>query len=396
MIADGKREEYLSMRKANLINSDSTTEATSGKSSQLRKKKKTVPIRRVKTYKGEWYTINSIFGNDWAMLYALLGGRDCGKSYSIMQWACNRKIHKGSMMKLYWMRLTETACDNLLANGGDKLIDPDLKRKYNLKVVRKNSTIYTYNEVERKTKAGNIKKEKENLREFCEVLACSTFYNTKGVGYFDNEYKGEYLLVLDEMNREDSEKNSFDIVYNFVNLIENLVRDTKKRIRVVMIGNTLDEASDILSAFNFLPDGFGRYKLKSKRAVIDYIMPNESYKERRKGTIADIMLPGASTFTNEVQIDRSLLVNKRQCTRPISVIKFGKSQDTWFTLWNDSIIKAYNNEQNDAIPMRRYLDEVYQDQLVKVIRQKFDVRAYRFVNLSTFKKFQKQMRLLFK
>lgn len=357
-------------------------------------KKDNLNIRKIRTYKGDYWSINSIFGNDWAIFYALLGGRDTGKSYSTMQWAINRKVHKGSMLKLYWMRLTETACEKLLSEDGKKLIDPDLKRYYNINLKRKGTTLYSYKEVEEKTKSGKVRKVKEDMKEFCEVLACSTFFNTKGVGYFDNKYKGEYLLVLDEMNREESEKNSFDIVYNFVNLVENLVRATHTNIRVVMIGNTLDEASDILSAFNFLPDGFGRYKLKSKRAVIDYIMPNEKYKERRKESIANILLPEASTFTNEVEIDRSLLVNKRLCNRPIAVIKFSKTKDAWFTLWNDSIIKDYNGEQNNVIAMKRYLDEVYQDALVKVVLQKFDVRAYKFTTLSTFKKFQKQIRLL--
>lgn len=355
---------------------------------------KNLNTRIVKTYKGEWYTINSVLGNDWAMFYALLGGREAGKSYSAMQWAVNRKLKKKDKVKFYWMRLTETAAEKLLLSNGDKLVDPDLKRKYNINLTRKGTRLYTYTPVETETKTGKKKIEKTNVREFCEVLACSTFFNEKGVAHFDNEFKGEYIIILDEMNREDSERNSFDIVYNFVNSVENIARSTKKNIRVIMIGNTLDEASDILSAFNFLPDGFGRYKLKSKRAVVDYIKPNEKYKERRKGTVADIMMPEASTFTNEVQIDRSLLVSKRQCVRPISVIKFKKTKDTWFTLWNDNIIKEYNGEEKNAIAMNRYLDEVYQDSLANIVIQKFDLRCYRFVNLSTFKKFQKQMRLL--
>lgn len=350
--------------------------------------------RNVKTYKGDWYTVNSIFGNDWALFYALLGGREAGKSYSVMKWAVLNKLRKKDNFKFYWMRLTETACDNLLADSGSKLIDPDIKRKYGIKLKRKNHTLYTYKEREYTTRNGNVKKEAYDQQEFCEVLACSTFYNTKGVGYFDNEFKGEYCIVLDEMNREDSEKNSFDIVYNFVNLLENIARSTKTKIKVVMIGNTLEEASDILSAFNFIPDGFGRFKLKSKRCVIDYIKPNENYINRRKGTIADIMMPNASTFTNELEIDRSLLVNKRLCQRPICIIKFGKTKDTWFTVWNDNIIKDYNNEQKDVIAMRRYLDEQYFPKTASVVIEKFDVRSYRFVNLSTFKRFQKQMKLL--
>ena len=347
-----------------------------------------------KTYKGDWYTVNSIFGNDWAIFFALLGGREAGKSYSAMKWGVENKLKKGDKFKFYWFRLTEAAANNLLADGGSKLVDPDLKAKYEINTFRKNHTIYTYTPVERETKNGKVVKEKTNVKEFCEVLACSTFYNTKGVGYFDNTFDGEYYIVLDEMNREMSEKNNFDIVYNFVNLLENIVRSTKTRIKVVMIGNTLDEASDILCAFNFLPDGFGRFKLKSKRCVIDYIMPNENYKERRKGTVADLLMSDASTFTNEMKADRSLLVNKRLRHRPIYVIKFKESKDTWFTMWNDNIIAPYNNEQKGIISMRRYLDEIYQQDLVDIVINMYDARKLKFVNLACMRKFSKELRLL--
>lgn len=337
---------------------------------------------KIKTYKGDWYTVNSIFGNDWAIFFALLGGREAGKSYSAMKWGVENKLKKGDKFKFYWFRLTEAAANNLLADGGSKLVDPDLKTKYNINTFRKNHTIYTYTPVERETKNGKVVKEKTNVKEFCEVLACSTFYNTKGVGYFDNTFDGEYYIVLDEMNREMSEKNNFDIVYNFVNLLENIVRSTKTKLKVIMIGNTLDEASDILCAFNFLPDGFGRFKLKSKRCVIDYIMPNENYINRRKGTVADLMLPDASTFTNEMKADRSLLVNKRRKVRPAYVIKFKETKSTWFTLWNDNIISPYNNEQKPTISMRRYLDEIYQQDLVDTVLNMFDARKLKFVNLA--------------
>lgn len=350
--------------------------------------------RKIKTYKGEWYTVNSLFGNEWAMFYCMLGGRETGKSYSAMNWGTNRKLKKGDRLKMYWFRLTEAAANNLLADSANKFIDPDLKKKYNINTFKKNHTIYTYTPVITVDKNGKEHKSKTNVKEFCEVLACSTFYNTKGVGYFDNTFDGEYYIVLDEMNREESEKNSFDIVYNFVNLLENIIRSTKVKIKILMIGNTLEETSDILAAFNFLPDDFGRYKLKSKRCIIDYIKPNENYMKRRKGTAADIIMGNASTFTNEVMVDRSLLVNKRKCTRPSTIIKFTKEKDTWFTLWNDNIIKPYNNEQRRAIAMRRYLDENYQQELVNIVREKFDARSYKFTNLACFKRFEKNLKLL--
>ena len=89
--------------------------------------------RKVKTYKGDWYTINSILGNDWARFFYLLGGREAGKSYSVMRWATQRKLRNPDKVKFYWFRLTEASQKKLLGNVANDLIDPDLKRKFDLK-----------------------------------------------------------------------------------------------------------------------------------------------------------------------------------------------------------------------------------------------------------------------
>lgn len=311
-----------------------------------------------------------------------------------MKWTTNRKLKNPDGVKFYWFRLTEVSQKRLLNNGANDLIDPDLKRKFNLKTCTNGNSVYTYQEEKYIDKNGKERTKKVNKKEFCRVMACSTFYNDKGVGYFDNEYKGEYICVLDEMNREQSERNTFDIVYAFVNQLENVLRSTKTKVKIIMIGNTLEEASDLLTALNFIPDGFGRYKLKRKKAIVDYIKPNEKYLARRKEATANMMMGQASTFTNEIEIDRSLLVNKRKRTTPMYIIKFNKFKDTWFTVWNDNIISDYNGEQKSIIPMRRYLDEIYNRENANNIVEQFDARAYKFTTLACFKKFQKQMRLL--
>ena len=357
---------------------------------QTKEKKK-----KEKTYKGDWYTINSILGNEWARFFYLLGGREAGKSYSVMKWATNRKLKNPDNVKLYWFRLTEASQKKLLGGGASDLIDPDLKRKFKLKTCTLGNKVYTYKEKEQINEiTGKKQTIKTDKKEFCRVMACSTFYNDKGIGYFDNEYKGEYICVLDEMNREQSERNTFDIVYAFTNQLENVLRSTKTKVKIIMIGNTLEEASDLLANLNFIPDTFGRYKLKRKKAVVDYIKPNEAYLLRRKEATANLMNGQASTFTNEVQIDRSLLINKRKRTSPQFVIKFWKETNTWFTLWNDGIISPYNNEHRPPIAMRRYLDELYNQETINSVIERFDVRAFKFTSLACFKSFQKQMRLL--
>jgi len=315
--------------------------------------------------------------------------RQAGKSYAttdffIRQW---RKYKR----PFYWMRLSELSTKKLLQNNAEKLIDPDLRRKYNLDLVVNGPNVY---EVLKRDAKGKVL-EKELM---ARVLSIATFYNDKGSGYFDKDFlnnpKMYYNICLDEMNREANERNTFDIVYSFTNQLENLVRNTKRRIRIICIGNTLQEASDLLCSFNFIPDNFGRFKLKSKRAVIEYMEPTESYKEMRKGSIADILMPEASTFTNKIETDYSL-VNKRRRIKPTRIIKFAKSKDKWFTLWDDMIITNYNNEKiNNVVNMRPYLDGFYSKEVSEGVIARFDIRGYQYKNLIDFKRFQKEIESL--
>lgn len=336
----------------------------------------------------EWYSLRSAIGNDWAMFYFLLGGREAGKSYAVTNFFVRQFIKYGR--PFYWLRLTEESAAKLLNNGAAKLVDPDLRRKYNLDLSTNGDIVYQV--LERDDK-GKILKKKMMAR----VMALSTFYNDKGSGLFDKDFLNDpnmyYNICLDEMNREKSEKNSFDIVYAFTNQLENLIRSTKKKVRIICIGNTLEEASDILCAFNFIPEEFGRFKLKSKRAIIDYMQPTEAYLARRKGTVADILMPNASTFTNKVITDNSLVYTKR-VIRPTAIIKFSKDKDDWFTIWDSNVIAKYNGENVKVIPMRPYMDEVFNSILRNNIYEIFDNRGYRFRNLVTFKFFQKNLELL--
>lgn len=337
----------------------------------------------------EWYSLRSILGNNWAIFYFLLGGREAGKSYAttefyVRQW-------KKYKRPFYWLRLTETSQKKLLQNNAEKLIDPDLRRKFNLDLVTNGDAVY---EVLQRDDKGKIVKKELMAR----VLALNTFYNDKGSGLFDKDFLNDpnmyYNICLDEMNREANEKNTFDIVYAFANQLENLVRSTKRRIRVICIGNTLQEASDILCAFNFLPNGFGRYYLKKKRAVIDYIEPSEKYKQRRTGTVADILAGDSSTFTNEVEVDTTL-ITKARLIRPTGIILFSKQKGDWFTIWDDNVITPYNGERcGNVFAMRPYLDKFYKADLRDKIFMLYNAQAFKYNSLMIQKKFKRQLSLL--
>jgi hypothetical protein len=375
----------------------------------------------------EWYSLQSILGYYWAIFYFLLGGREAGKSYAVTKFFVQQFIKYGRPFN--WLRLTETSAQKLLSNNAAKLIDADIRREFGLDLVTNGDIVYAVSRRSKPDKNGKTKiLEKKPM---CRVLALKTFYNDKGSGLFDKDFlSGEdmyYNICLDEMNREKNEKNDFDIVYAFANQLENLVRSTKNKMRIICIGNCLEEASDILCSFNFLPEQFGRYTLVKnkaklveylrelnnaktdkekafinkkyfkydfgKRAVIEYMEPTEAYLTRRKGTVADILMPTASTFTNKIDTDTTL-VNKKRLIKPNQIIRFSKDMNDWFTIWDNGIIAPYNKENCGVIAMKPYLDVEFIPKLRDNVILNFDMRSYSYKNLITFKRFQKQVELL--
>lgn len=316
-----------------------------------------------------YYQLNSILGNTWAMFYVVIGGRKTGKSYSVAEFLCKHQKDKN-----YWMRISETSTNAMLQNKCKGLIDPDLVRKYNMDLTHKG--MYVYNKG----------------KEFCTVTPLSMFGKLKGVGFYDKDYDGWYNIVLDEFQLEQGEKRtSFNILYNFIGMCENVARTTKSKIRVFLLGNTLEEASTILKAFDFLPEKFGRFYLKRKRCIIDNLEPTEEYLADRKGSIADILGgDDMSNYTNQLRRDVELIY-KGRVSRPTSVIKFSKSKKDWYTIWDGKVIKKYNNESTDPMSdfaMRPYIDTYYSNERRQVILDMYDARAFKFNTLVTQSYFQ--------
>ena len=341
----------------------------------------------------EWYNLRPILGcANWALFFVLLGGRETGKSYSVTNFFVDQFVNKG--IPFNWIRLTDVQSNKLLQNNAEKLVDPDLRRKYNLDLYRSGDNVYQVTKRSEPNENGKTKILEKKL--MARVFNLSTFYADKG-SIFDKDFlkdeKMRYNIGIDEFEREKGEKNTFDISYALVNQLENIVRSSKDRVKIFFMGNTLEEASDILCMFEFIPEAWGTYKLKSKRAVIQNIEPSEEYLKRRKGTIADLLMPEASTFTNKIDTDKSL-ISKDKLISPQFIIKFTKNKSDWFTIWNENIVSLYKGERKRVIAMRPYLDEIYNLDAVNNVISLFDSRSLLFRNLITFKKFQSQLALL--
>lgn len=329
--------------------------------------------RKAELLNKEWYTVRSLLGVTWAWFYILLGAREAGKSYSVMEFFLREWKKKGKFFT--WIRLTEPSMKLMLQNRAMKLIDADLRRKYDLDLKVVGSDVFDHGKL------------------MCRVLALSTFYNAKGVALYDNEYDLGYNICLDEMNREQTERNTFDINYAFINQMENLVRSTKDKMHIFLIGNTLQEAGDILCSFGFIPEEFGRYYLHNKRAVIDYMPPSEKYLKRRKGTVADILSKGDSTFTNVIDIDTSRIV-KNRLNHPQYIIKFTDSKRDWYTVWAGNIVTRWNGEHAMDVFMRPYQSGVFVQESRDAIIAAFDARSYYYRDLFCQKDFRRQLTLL--
>lgn len=340
----------------------------------------------------QWYNLRPILGHfNWAMVACLLGGRESGKSYSVTNYFVDSYINKG--IPFTWLRLTDKQAGKLLQNNAEMLVDPDIRRKYNLDLLVSGNNVYQVTKWSEPNK--NNKRKPLEKKLMARVFALSNFYNQKGSGLFDKDFLKDlamqYHIALDEFEKENNERSQGDILYQFVNQIENLIRSTKTRVKIFIIGNLLDTCADILCGLNFIPENFGTYRLKKKRTVIDYMQPSDAYVERRKGSFADIFLPTASTFTNRIEQDKSL-VFKGRCTKPSFVVKFDKDKNRWYTIWDSKTICKYNGEVKvPTVAMRPYLDDLFNQELRDNIFRIFDSRGYLYRNLITFKTFEKEL-----
>lgn len=327
-----------------------------------------------------WYSDNlrSLLGNDWCMFFTILGGRMTGKSYALTDYLCRRKKILGDQCKNYWLRISDTSTKMLLANKANKLVDPDLVRKYDLELTTKGMDVYNRGKI------------------FMTVLPLSSMGKTKGVAFYDKDFTGEINIVLDEFQLEQGEKRtSFDILYNFIGMVENIARTSKSKLRIFLVGNTLEEASTILKAFNFLPERFGRFKLKRKRCIIDNLEPTEEYLKDRKGSAADILGGDSmSNYTNELKKDVSLICKSRLIS-PQYVIKFSKSRTNQYIVWDNNVITRYKGQPiKNVVAMKPYLDNRYNPESKTMVLEMFDARAFKFDTLITLSYFQGDLQMI--
>lgn len=349
------------------------------------------PVMRTYKRKGLYINNRTVMGMIWLFLI-MVGGRGCGKTFTTQNYLLRRFRKSGR--PCIWLRLKEPSCRKLLANNARDFFDAKLFDKWKLydrKIEVKGNSIYI------------------DDKEFCRIAAISTFYSDKGLAGMNSQRsvnsaaaksaitklaKKYDVIVCDEFNLERCEKRTMDVTYAFVNQLETICRfDTDRRI--ILLGNTLEEASDILAeCFGFIPDKPGIYKLKNKKAVIWSIEDSKEYQKARAASIAGMLAPEESTFTNETQTDRDLLTTK-PIGKQTQIIRFAGNK--YFVLCGDVVTcqKPSDTTNIPTIAMRPYIAgyPYYKDRVKNVI-DAAQQRRLKFDKLITLKLFYKEIKLL--
>ncbi len=347
---------------------------------------------------GLYFTMRSAMGIPWWDYYWMIGARGRGKSYSAMETVIQfTKKYGQENVKVYWLRISDLSVKSMLADNARKAVDIKLVRQYGLDLSVHGYSLYNDN---------------KPFIDFYPLVSAAK--RGKGVAEYDpdflnNQPKGvrRYVfIVIDEfMLDETQEKKTVGNPYKqFKIYIENFLRDQEhldyRAVMVLGCANNVSECNEFLAQLaGFIPGQIGRYKLKRKRMLIDLIPNSDAYIEKRKRAItASIMDENDENYTNIVKQDMEQIIDKSTRLRNVTaVIKFSKSQSDWFTVWDDKIIRRYNNQpykRDQSIPMKRYLDEVFDIVRVETVFEKHDAKYYLYSDLMTKALFQADMKAL--
>lgn len=340
--------------------------------------------KEYKISKSIYYTTKSLMGIHWWQFAWLIGSRGRGKSFGVVDTVVSFQERYGiENVKCYYFRISDASIKMMLANGAAKAIDSQIIAKYNMDISVRGNTIYNHGK------------------------PCMTFYPLvsaakigKGIAEYDPDFLGNQpkgvkrfvFMIIDEFMMADGiEKKSIGSpVEQFKIYYENILRDQQRlnypAVRIFGCANAVSECSDFLAQIaGFVPEKPGRYRLKRKHMIVDNIPNSEAYIEKRKKSYgADIMdYENDANYTNVIKRDLETLKPKSQKLNKVSaIIKFSKDPAKWYTLWDGRIIGRYNKQTSSTIiPMRRYLDSMFNEEAVKMIIERYDARSFMYTDL---------------
>ena len=359
--------------------------------------------KKLKAELGLYLNTNHVFSYQGITDYIYTAVRGIGKSVISVETAIILKRKYGyENVKCFYFRLTDNSVKAMLANKAEKAIDPYLIDKYNLEITSKGNKVYDHGKL---------------LMEFYPLVSAGS--KGKGVNLYDcnffNKYKetGQKTFVVtiwDEfLMAEGVEKRSIgDPVEQYKIYKEAILRDAEvikdyNAVYNFLLANNVSECAAVTGAlYNYIPDpnNHRRVKLTRKRAMFWNVPITTAYKEKRKNSYnANIMDYTNDVNYSDIKRDLSLIKPKKtKIYRVTAIYKFDKfDKKKWFCLYDGRYIRQYRNEtvkESIIFPMKRYLDGIYNQDIVLNVFERFDSRDFLFCDLMSMALFQSQLKLL--
>lgn len=329
--------------------------------------------------------------------------RGIGKSVISVETVIQLKRKYGyENVKAFYFRLKDDSVKAMLANNAEKAVDPLLIHKYNLKI---------------SVKGNKVLDDGKTLLEFYPLVSAGS--KGKGVNLYDCDYLPSYfkdgkkrfiITIWDEfLLAEGVEKKSVgDPVAQYRIYMEAVLRDAQRMpydaVKCFYLANSVSECASVTGAlFNYIPDpnNHKRVKLTRKHAVFWNVPVTDKYKKRRGDSyMSDIInFENDINYNNKVKRDLSLIKpRKTQIRRVTELIKFDKyDMDKWFCLYDGKYLRKYRGEsvaKNVVRPMRRYLDEMFDQDYVNSVIERYDLRFFHYTDIMSQALFTAQMKLI--
>ena len=329
--------------------------------------------------------------------------RGIGKSVISVETAIILKRKYGyANVKCYYFRLTDNSIKAMLANKGEKAVDSYLIDKYKLEITAKGNKIYDHG---------------KPLIEFYPLVSAGS--KGKGVNLYDCNFFNNYkengkktfiITIWDEFLMADGiEKKSIgDPVEQYKIYKEAILRDAEivneyNAVYNFLLANNVSECAAVTGAlYNYIPNpkNHKRVFLTRKRAMFWNVPITQQYIDKRKRSYnANILDYEDDPNYANVERDLSLIMKKNTRLRRVTtLIKFDKiNKKKWFTIYDGNIIRQYRNEsvsKSIIVPMKRYLDEMFFQDIVESIFDRFDARNFLFADLMSMALFQSQLKLI--
>lgn len=308
-------------------------------------------------------------------------------------------------VRCYYFRMTDLSVKTMLANKAEKAIDPYLIDKYNLDITCKNNAVYDHG---------------KKLIEFYPLVSAGS--KGKGVNLYDCNYfakrplgkngkpiKRFIVTIWDEfLMAEGIEKKSVgDPVAQYKIYREAILRDAQRldynAVYNFYLANSVSECAPVTGAlFNYIPNPKNHkiVKLTRKHAVFWNVPVTDKYLEKRKNSYnANIMdYEHDPNYTNNVKRDLGLIKPKRWRIRKVTqLLKFSKYESDWFCVYDNRYIRQWKGEcvsKDKIVPMRRYLDEVFNPDKVINIINRYDMRNFMYCDIMSQALFATQLKLI--